>query len=76
MEKEFARKLGRNIAKIRKEKGISQEELALRSGIDKSYISHIENGIKNITCYKLFQIAKALNVNITKFFEDIHDNRK
>lgn len=69
----FAKRLGENISKIRKEKGLSQEELALRAGIDKSYISHVENGLKNITCYKLNQIAKALGVKITELLEGVDD---
>ena len=60
---------GRKVREIRKAKGLSQEALADLSGIDRSYMGHIERGQKNVTLLKIYQIADALNVSITNFFD-------
>lgn len=54
---------GQRIRAIRKEKGLSQENLAALADIDRSYMGHIERGEKNITLTKIYQIAKALDVS-------------
>jgi len=53
---------GKKVRLLRKEKGLSQEALADLSGIDRSYMGHIERGSQNITLLKLHQIAEALEV--------------
>jgi len=58
-------KVGANIAKIRREQGISQEELAFRSGLHRTYISGVERGVRNPTISVLFEIAHALQVELT-----------
>ncbi|MFY0677559.1 MAG: helix-turn-helix transcriptional regulator [Neptuniibacter sp.] len=60
---------GQRIRAIRKEKGLSQESLAALADIDRSYMGHIERGEKNITLTKIYQIAKALDVRPSLFFE-------
>ena len=61
---ELAIELGRNIRKIRKEKNLSQEKLALMCGLDRSYMGRIERGEVNITVLKLYEISKVLEVDI------------
>lgn len=61
---ELAIALGRNIRKIRKEKDLSQEKLALMCGLDRSYMGRIERGEVNITVLKLYEISKVLGVDI------------
>lgn len=56
--------LGSNIRAKRKEKCISQESLALKCGVDRSYMGRIERGEVNITVVKLYQIAFALESDI------------
>ena len=53
---------------IRRALGLSQEELAFRAEIDRSYLSEIENGYKNLSVTMLDQIAVALGVKITSLF--------
>lgn len=53
---------GKKVRAIRKEKNLSQEELAALAGIDRSYMGHIERGEKNVTLTKVYQIADALGV--------------
>lgn len=63
MNYELAKLLGSNIKKVRKNKGISQEQLALLTSIDRSYIGRIERGEVSITIEKLYAIAKTLEVD-------------
>lgn len=61
--------IGTNIRKIRNSKKLSQEECAFRAGIDRSYLSEIENGYKNLSVLVLEQIANGLDEEITVFFK-------
>lgn len=56
------------IKKLRLEKGISQEELALLSELDRSYFSGIERGLKNITFGTLEKIIPHICDSNTAFF--------
>lgn len=55
--------VGRNFARIRREKGLTQEELEERSGFSQQYISGLENGLRNPTVVTLFELAQALGVS-------------
>ncbi|MCJ8321453.1 MAG: helix-turn-helix domain-containing protein [Colwellia sp.] len=59
---------GKNVRKIRKSKGISQEKLAELSETDRSYMGRIERGEKNITLTKIYQICDALNIKLVDLF--------
>lgn len=61
-------KFGNLVRKLRKEKGISQEELAHRADLHRTYIGMIERAEKNITLLNIEKIAKALDVNTTDLF--------
>ena len=61
-------KFGKAIRKLRKEKDISQEELAHRADLHRTYIGMIERAEKNITLLNIEKLAKALDVNITDLF--------
>jgi transcriptional regulator with XRE-family HTH domain len=56
--------IGLNIRKLRTAKKPSQEELAFRAEINRSYLSEIENGHKNLSLMVLDQIAAALKVDL------------
>jgi transcriptional regulator with XRE-family HTH domain len=56
----LAKDLGRKIRQARKEKGLSQDVLALICRVDRSYMGRIERGEVNITVEKLYQIAESL----------------
>lgn len=60
------KKIGQNIAKYRKEKGLSQEKLANEVGISYSYIIQIEapNVVKKMSLEVLFDIADFLQIDI------------
>jgi len=66
--------LGKKIRKIRTKKGLTQEGLAARSGLTKSYISLLEVGKKIPAISTLSQIAAALGMTIGDCFENTDDS--
>lgn len=54
--------LSQNMRALRAERGLSQEELADRSGLDRTYISGVERGVRNPTITVLEKIALGLDV--------------
>ena len=60
---------GDKIRKIRKEKDLSQEELAHKADLHRTYIGMIERAEKNITLVNIEKIANALEVNIKELLE-------
>lgn len=57
-------KFGERVREIRKEKSLSQEELAHKADLHRTYIGMIERAEKNITLVNIEKIANALEVNI------------
>jgi transcriptional regulator with XRE-family HTH domain len=62
-------RVGRNLQRLRREREFTQEELAHRSGIHQTYLSGLEGSKRNPSIGVLERIAKALNVDISAFFE-------
>ena len=62
-------KLGKVISALRKQAAISQEELAFRASIDRTYISQIERGVGNPSLLVIFKIAQALKIPINLLFQ-------
>lgn len=60
---------GKHIAELRKKKGLSQEDLAGLCQLDRTYISGIENGKRNISLTNVFKLAKALEIKPKALFE-------
>ncbi|MGB2300245.1 MAG: helix-turn-helix domain-containing protein [Flavobacteriaceae bacterium] len=60
---------GKRVRKLRKEKGFSQEELAHRAGLHRTYIGMIERAEKNITLVNIEKIAESLDTKINELFE-------
>lgn len=61
---EIAARIGENIRQLRKRRGLSQEQLALRAEINPSYMGQVERGEKNPTIDVLSKIALALQMPI------------
>jgi transcriptional regulator with XRE-family HTH domain len=55
---------GRNVARIRNERGFSQDKLAELASLDRTYISGIERGVRNPGIKTVLRIAKALGVTV------------
>jgi len=62
-------KLGRNIKRVRKEKGLIQADIAKAVGVSSPYLSNIENGKVNPTLTTLSKLAKALGISIEKLIK-------
>ena len=60
---------GGRVRKFRKEKGLSQEQLAFKANLHRTYIGMIERAEKNITLINIEKIANALEVEILQLFE-------
>lgn len=63
--------LGRVLVKYRTIEKISQEELADRAGIHRTYVSQIERGLKSPTLSVLFQISKSLNTTASNLIAEV-----
>jgi transcriptional regulator with XRE-family HTH domain len=58
-------KLGKNLKRIRNEKGVTQEKLQELSGLDRGYISGVERGVRNPSIRNIERLAKALKVSVS-----------
>lgn len=67
---DIKKKFGNNLKRLRLEKGISQESLALSADLDRTYIPSIEKGERNVSITVVEKLANALNVSISEFFKD------
>ena len=65
--------LGQNIVRFRKKNQLTQEDLAGLAEMDRSYLSEIENGHKNISISSLIRLAKALNTNAASLLNGVED---
>ena len=62
---------GDKVKTTRKEKGLSQEDLASRANLHRTYIGMIERAEKNITLVNMLKIAKGLNVPLCELLESV-----
>jgi len=62
--------LGLRIKQLRAALGVTQEELADRSGMFRTYMSRIESGVANPTVTMLYAVADALEVRVQELFDD------
>lgn len=66
---EVHERVSKNLQRIRREKQMSQEDLAHRANIHQTYLSGVEGGKRNPSIGVLERIAKALKVDISEFFK-------
>ncbi len=64
----FRKQLGQRIQQLRKEKGLTQENLSLESDISRSHIAMIEAGKRDVTISSMFKISRALGVTLADVF--------
>jgi len=60
--------VGKRVKELRNKLGISQEELADLAGLDRTYITSVECGKRNISIVNIEKLAKALKVSLAEFF--------
>jgi transcriptional regulator with XRE-family HTH domain len=61
--------VGRNFARVRHEKGLTQEQVEERSGLSQQYISGLENGHRNPSIITLYHLATALGVSLVELVQ-------
>ena len=61
--------VGKRVKELRKRLGISQEELADIAGLDRTYITSVECGKRNISIVNIDKLAVALQVTLKEFFD-------
>ncbi|MBZ0096983.1 MAG: helix-turn-helix domain-containing protein [Sulfuricella sp.] len=59
---------GLHLKKLRLERNLSQERLGMLAELDRTYISGIERGVRNVSLTNIFRIAQALNVPAAELF--------
>jgi len=70
MSKTTLEKFGKKVREERLRQGFSQEKLATRAGVHRTYIGMIERAEKNITIENIEKIARALSLNLKDIFKD------
>lgn len=60
--------LGKEIRRLRLERGFTQEGFAAAAGLDRAYYGGVERGERNLAAYNLIRIATVLNVEVGQLF--------
>ena len=63
--------VGRNVARLRRERALRQEPFGETSGFSQSYLSQIENGRVNLTLLRLNDLAEAFDVHPRELLDDL-----
>jgi transcriptional regulator with XRE-family HTH domain len=61
--------VGARIKELRKELGETQEALAFKADVDKTYWNEVENGKRNVSIVNLNKIINSLNISVSDFFD-------
>ena len=62
---------GARVRALRQSEGLSQESFAARCGLDRTYISGIERGVRNVSLLNISVIATALDLSIAELLETV-----
>ena len=68
-EHEIQKRFGARVRELRRDKGLSQEALALACGLDRTYVGSVERGERNISLVNIHLIASALRVPAKVLFD-------
>lgn len=64
------------LKKLRVQKGLSQEELAFKANLHRTYISQLERGLKSPTLNTISILAEVLDISLTQFVKSIQEDMK
>ena len=70
MSNKIIKVFGKNLKKFRKKRNLTQEELAFKANLNRTYIGRIERGERNISLAVAERIANALQIDIKEFFTE------
>ncbi|WP_047155039.1 helix-turn-helix domain-containing protein [Aneurinibacillus tyrosinisolvens] len=68
--------IGERLRNFRKERGLSQEELAYLASLHSTYIGQLERGEKNVTIESLEKITRALGISLEELFRYVQSTEK
>jgi transcriptional regulator with XRE-family HTH domain len=69
-QQEVKKAFGARLRQLRKAQKLSQEGVALKAGLDRSYVGQIERGESNLSLVNIRRIADALGVEVGELFAD------
>lgn len=70
-------KIGLRIRELRTEKKLTQEGVAFKAEVDRTYMNHVENGRRNVSVAVLERIINALGIGVDEFFaNEVFDTKK
>lgn len=71
-EEVLLKMIGQNIRKARKNRRLSQEALAFRADLDRTYIGSVERGERNIAVLNLIKLARTLGISVVELFSGVN----
>ena len=75
MQKDVCAQFGMRLRELRRQRGLSQEGLGFKTGLDRTYISGIERGVRNVSLKNLARLGVALDVSLAELFEGVEGGR-
>ena len=67
-DKKQLKQFGENLRRLRKEKSLSQEQLAFEAQLDRSFVGQVERGERNLSLLSILRLADALKIPPEKLF--------
>ena len=71
MSNDICEHFGKRLRQLRTQRGLSQEELAYRVGMDVSYLSEVENGKKEPCLRKMKELSQGLGVTLSRLMQGL-----
>lgn len=68
MDQQYIKMFALKVRMLREQQGLSQEQLAAKAGLHRTYIGMIERSERNPSLVSIYKIAKGLNINIKELF--------
>ena len=75
-EAKLLKTFGRSVRSLRKQRGLSQEDLAEAAKMSRNYVSDIERGVRNPGVLVLVAMSKALRVSLRELVEEIEPRKR
>ena len=70
-EEDICIRFGRRVRQLRKARGLSQEDFGFECDLDRTYISGIERGTRNVSLRNIEALARALGISLSELFAGI-----
>jgi transcriptional regulator with XRE-family HTH domain len=67
----IVQRFGARVRRLRLERGVSQEAFAHAAGLDRTYVSGIERGVRNVSLRTVERVARSLEVSLGDLFADL-----